>query len=180
MYITKPAPLVAALGASTISAAPSPEKTFDDFDEISSLSDDLRTAIDRMPVLGYDASSVHDLFVATFKLYQGISEINEANVDAEAGDFSEDEQKEICRSLHRTRYTQGSLIMRLGDKAERISQFPLTPSIGNAIGAYEKEMTKFQGELNSRLDNCSDDQKERLEEAIKTAKAQYAATAPRP
>lgn len=59
MYITKPAPLVAALGASTISAAPSPEKTFDDFDEISSLSDDLRTAIDRMPVLGYDASSVH-------------------------------------------------------------------------------------------------------------------------
>ncbi|KAJ4146408.1 hypothetical protein NW754_001872 [Fusarium falciforme] len=59
MCITKLALLVAALGASTISVAPSPEKTFDDFDEISSLSDDLRTAIDRMPVLGYDASSVH-------------------------------------------------------------------------------------------------------------------------
>ncbi|KAI8719595.1 hypothetical protein NCS52_00740700 [Fusarium sp. LHS14.1] len=179
MYITKLALLVAALGASVVSAAPSPEKTSEDFDDISSLSTDLSTAIDRMPVLGYDASSVHDLFAGIFNLYKGISEINKANVDAEAGDFSEDEQKEFCREQHRTRYTQGSLIKRLGDQAERISQFPLTPSIGNAIGAYEEEMAKFQDELNSRLDNCSDDQQERLEEAVKTAKAQYAATAPK-
>ncbi|EEU48165.1 uncharacterized protein NECHADRAFT_75467 [Fusarium vanettenii 77-13-4] len=179
MYVTKHALLIAALGASTISAASSPEKTSEDFDEISSLSTDLRAAIDRMPVLGYDASSVHDLFAGTFNLYKGISEISKANVDTEAGDFSEDEQKEFCRELHRTRYTQGSLIKRLGDQAERISQFPLTPSIGNAIGVYEEEINKFQDELNSRLDNCSDDYQQRLEDAIKTAKAQYAATAPK-
>jgi hypothetical protein len=58
-HITKLALLVAALGVSAISAVPSPEKTSDDFDEVAVLSYDLRTAIDRMVILGHDASSVH-------------------------------------------------------------------------------------------------------------------------
>ncbi|KAJ4329186.1 hypothetical protein N0V84_000312 [Fusarium piperis] len=179
MHITKLVALVAALGASTISAGPSPKKTFKDFDEIGSLSTKVQRAIERMPVLGYDASSVHDLFSATNRLVNGISEINKVNAHVQAEDFDDQKKVDICRFVHRTRYIQGSLIKRLGDQAERISQFPLTPHIGNLVGIYDVEMFKFLDEVNSRLNNCSDDYKQRLEEAIKTARAQYTATEPK-
>ncbi|KAM0441141.1 hypothetical protein ACHAPT_000446 [Fusarium lateritium] len=161
MYIKKLTLLVAALGASLISAAPSPERTFKDIDEIGSLSTDVVTAVERMPVLGYDASSVHDLFSATASLLQGSLKINEANADVEVEEFDDQQKGNICRLLH---------------KAERISQFPLTPVIGNLLDSYNKEMTKLLDEVNSRLDDCSDAYKQRLEDAIKTARAQYAAT----
>ncbi|RMJ11099.1 hypothetical protein CDV36_009259 [Fusarium kuroshium] len=179
MYFTKLALLVTALGASMILAASSPEKTEDDFGEIGSLSTDVQRAIERMPVLGYDASSVHDLFTATAGLVNGISDINEANADAQAGDFDDQEKKDVCRSVHRTRYTQGTLIKLVGDQAERISQWPLSPEIGKLLSVYDREMPKFLDEVNSRLNDCSDAYKQRLEENIKTAKAQYDAITPK-
>ncbi|KAI8691628.1 hypothetical protein LRP88_08884 [Fusarium phalaenopsidis] len=178
MYITKLALLVAALRASTISAAPSPEKTSDDFDEVAVRSYDLRTAIDRMAILGHDASSVHDLFSDFAGLVDGLSEINKANVDGNVEAFDEQEQEETCRSINATRYSQAVIIRMLGDKADRIKQFPLSPSIGRLIHPYQKEITKFLDEVNSRLDNCDDKYKKRLEGAIKTARAQYAAIDP--
>ncbi|RSL55786.1 hypothetical protein CEP54_009189 [Fusarium duplospermum] len=179
MYFTKLALLVAALAASTISAAPSPKKTEDDFDEIVSLSTDVQRVIDSMPVRGYDASTVHDLFAATVDLVNGISDINKANADVQVEDFDDQEKKDTCTSVHRTRYTQGSLIKQVGDQAERISQFPLSPEIGKLLSVYDREMPKFLDEVNSRLDDCSDANKQYLEENIKTAKAQYDAITPK-
>ncbi|RSL70968.1 hypothetical protein CEP53_001692 [Fusarium sp. AF-6] len=179
MRFTKLALLAAALEASTILAAPSPEKTEDDFGEIGSLSTDVQRAIERMPVLGYDASSVHDLFTATAGLVNGISDINKANANAQAGDFNDQEKKDICRPVHRTRYTQGTLIKLVGDQAERISQWPLSPEIGKLLKVYDGEMSKFLDEMNNRLDDCSDAYKQRLEEDIKAAKAQYDVITPK-
>ncbi|RSM20999.1 hypothetical protein CDV31_000046 [Fusarium ambrosium] len=179
MYFTKFALLVVALRVSIISAAPSPEKTEDDFDEIGSLSTDVQRAIERMPVLGYDAFSVHDLFSTTADLVNGISNMNKVNADVQAEDFDDQEKTDICRSVHGMRYTQGSLIKQVGDQAERISQFPLSPAIGRLLSIYDREMAKFLDEVNSKLDDCSDAYKQRLEKNIKTAKAQYDAITPK-
>ncbi|RSL90803.1 hypothetical protein CEP51_000532 [Fusarium floridanum] len=149
MHFAKLALLAASLGVSTIPAAPSPEKTEDDFDEIGSLSTDVQRVIDSMPVRGYDASTVHDLFSATVDLVNGISDINKANADVQVEDFDDQKKEDTCTSVHRTRYTQGSLIKQ------------------------------FLDEVNSRLDDCSDAYKQRLEENIKTAKAQYDAITPK-
>jgi hypothetical protein len=78
-----------------------------------------------------------------------------------------------------TRYSQAVIIRMLGDKADRIKQFPLSPSIGRLIDLYQKEITKFLDEVNSRLDKCNDRYRKRLEDVIKTARAQYAATEPK-
>lgn len=141
------------------------------------------------------ANKEQDLFAATVDLVNGISDINKANADVQVEDFDDQEKKDTCTSVHRvcilklpscpifdafqTRYTQGSLIKQVGGQAERIGQFPLSPAIGRLLSVYDREMSNFLDEVNSRLDDCSDEYKQRLEEIIKTAKAQYDAITPK-
>ncbi|KAF5012121.1 hypothetical protein FDECE_1770 [Fusarium decemcellulare] len=173
MYFPKPTVLIAVLWASQVFAAPSPDKTNQDFQRLSELRADVESAIQELSSHGDDSSFVTPVVTRFLDLVNGLAEMNQANGSANEADFSTDDQNALCERLKRTRFSQAKMISLLGNKNKAITGFGFGPATGRTVEVYDRDIKYFLDEVDSRLNDCGDDYKERLESSIQTAKSKY-------